>query len=131
MAVSAYAVSGSSYFFCANCSLARLRERAGVREVFLPAPLGGGWERGLFLFLPLLFVWVLRPVVDRQRPDFFCLAKRNRGKKRRALQAACPAELTTRLQRSVQTGCRKNEGLPRRLRRDACARGVMIAKYNF
>jgi hypothetical protein len=29
-----------------------------------------------------------RPGVARQRPDFFCLAKRNRGKKTRALQAA-------------------------------------------
>ena len=53
-----------------------------------------------------------RPVVDRQRPDFFCLAKRNRGKKRRALQAAGPAELTARVQRSVQTAAEKNEGHP-------------------
>ena len=41
------------------------------------------------------------------RPDsrvpFLCLAKRNGGKKRRALQAACPAKLTSLLRRSVQT----------------------------
>ena len=37
------------------------------------------------------------------RPLFFCLAKRNGGKKRRALQAACPAKLTALLRRAVQT----------------------------
>ena len=37
------------------------------------------------------------------RPHFFCIAKRNGGKKRRALQAACPAKLTSLLRRSVQT----------------------------
>ena len=43
------------------------------------------------------------------RPHFFCVAKRNEGKKRRALQAACPAELPSLLRRSGQTGSRKSD----------------------
>ena len=43
------------------------------------------------------------------RPHFFCVAKRNGGKKRRALQAACPAELPSLLRRSGQTGSRKSD----------------------
>ena len=45
------------------------------------------------------------------RPHFFCVAKRNGGKKRRALQAACPAELPSLLRRSGQTGSRKSDFL--------------------
>jgi len=72
-----------------------------------------------------------RPGVARRRPGFFCLAKRNRGKKRRALQAAGPAELTARLQRSVQTAAGDmkefHKGEARRLR----VQGDHLRKISF
>jgi hypothetical protein len=62
------------------------------------------------------------PLIARRRTDFFCLAKRNRGKKRRALQAAGPAELTALLRRCVQTAA-GNMKVIHEVGRDACARG--------
>ena len=66
-----------------------------------------------FLFWSLLRVGLQRPLIARRRPDFFCLAKRNRGKKRRALQAAGPAELAARLQRYAQTAAGNLKDTPK------------------
>ena len=71
-------------------------------------------------FLLLLCVCLQRPLIARRRPDFFCLAKRNRGKKRRALQAADPAELTALLRRCVQTAAENMKDI-HEVGRGACA----------
>ena len=59
-----------------------------------------------FVLLGLAFaVCLFAETADRAAATRFLLScqKKNRGKKRRALQAAGPAELTARLQRFVQT----------------------------
>jgi len=79
-----------------------------------------------FLFWSLLRVCLQRPGVAWQRPDFFCFVKRNRGKKRRRLQRACPAELAARLQRFAQTAAGNMKDTTK-VGRDACARGALAS----
>ena len=97
-----------------HSSLSRLRERAGGEGRSHSFPRWGKVGMGAFAASCLGGVLGLRQEVGFRpdsRPHFFCVAKRNGGKKRRALQAACPAELPSLLRRSGQTGSRKSDFL--------------------